>query len=253
MDKKTSKVVDAIRKVASETGTQDKVNLLASELNQRKIFSPRGATWTAKTLGNFLRTHPEARGSDTTTTPGPQPPRSGKSHTTTTDAARPEIPQSVASAPQGSALYGNTTSLLHGAASHSGTTTIPTRQPVNYHEDTTAAPQDEKPCTHTTGVVIPQLDNDTITTLLEMAKWWKEQGRGAQGMTLEPTQRAYFAGGRVNTGIRISKRLMRDALAKAKSKNEIVKTGGGLSPLVEYLFWRYLGFNPQYLSEETDA
>jgi len=256
--------------VVAEKGLHDKINLLANELNERKIFSPRGAKWGAKTLGNFLRGHPEARGSDTTTIPGPQPPRSRESHTTTTGeprttgardsdtttttAAQPDIPQSVAGAPQVQNPQGNTSGPSQGTVAHSGNTTIPDARPKEYHDTPTDAPQEEMPCIHTTGVVIPQLDNDTVATLLEMAEWWKEQKvAGVQGMTPEPTTRPYFSGEKVNTGIRINKRLLGDALTKARSEGEKIKTGGGLSPLIEHLFWRYLGFDPKYLREDSDA
>src|SRR5271157_4874507 len=103
-----------------------------------------------------------------------------------------------------------------------------------------------------------QLDVDTIATLKEIVVWWKAEGSkmAMQNVTWEseppkPTYRAVFPGGKdakANTGIRINKRLLNDALAKAKSPEEMIKTGGSLSPLIERLLWEYLEFDPKYLT-----
>ena len=104
----------------------------------------------------------------------------------------------------------------------------------------------------------PQFDPETIATLREVAAWWKTtSGAGVPvgGMerneaTAEPAYRPRFPGERKNTGIRINKLLLRDALKKAQTPGEAVKTGGGLSPLIERLLWQYLEFDPKYLSRE---
>src|SRR5271157_1086201 len=105
-----------------------------------------------------------------------------------------------------------------------------------------------------------QLDVDTIATLREIVAWWRAEGSkmAMQNVTWEseppePTYRAVFPGGKdakANTGIRINKRLLNDALAKAQTPEEMIKTGGSLSPLIERLLWEYLGFNPKYLSRD---
>ncbi len=105
-----------------------------------------------------------------------------------------------------------------------------------------------------------QLDVDTIATLKEIAQWWKSGGAkiAMRNVTWEeepsePTYRAVFPGGKdakANTGIRINKRLLNDALAKAQTPEEMIKTGGSLSPLIERLLWEYLEFDPKYLSKE---
>ncbi len=106
-----------------------------------------------------------------------------------------------------------------------------------------------RPETPNTGSQIPQLDAETVAVLREIVSWWK--ARGAETMTreetTEPAYRPNFPGTRRNTGIRINARLLQDALEKAQTPAESVKTGGGLSPLIERLLWQYLGFDPKYL------
>jgi hypothetical protein len=101
----------------------------------------------------------------------------------------------------------------------------------------------------------PKLDPDTIAALKEVAEWWKRTrggeipNRGVTGHeeTREPAYRPSFPGKRRNTGIRINERLRKAALGKAQIPKEAIKTGGGLSPLIEYLLWGYLGFDPKFL------
>ncbi|MGO9122426.1 MAG: hypothetical protein ACLQPD_33030 [Desulfomonilaceae bacterium] len=102
-----------------------------------------------------------------------------------------------------------------------------------------------------------QLDPDTIGILREVAQWWKVKGAKMamqnaswEGETAEPAYRPNFPGTRRNTGIRINARLLQDALEKAQTPAESVKTGGGLSPLIERLLWQYLGFDSKYLAVE---
>lgn len=117
-------------------------------------------------------------------------------------------------------------------------------------QDLPSAPQEQGPQHTTDG---PQLDPETAAALKEVVAWWKTT-KGAESVSVtgnreiqEPPYRPNFPGERKNTGLRVNKQLLQDALDKARTPQEAVKTGGGISPLVEYLLWQYLGFDPKYL------
>ncbi|MFH0826119.1 MAG: hypothetical protein V2B18_25490 [Pseudomonadota bacterium] len=95
-----------------------------------------------------------------------------------------------------------------------------------------------------------QLDEETLAAIQEIVKWWGTGGRAA--VTAVSTAKAInyrpvFPGKRKNTGVRINQKLLDDALAKARSPDESTRTGGGLSPLIEFLLWQYLGFGEKYV------
>ncbi len=205
MDKKTSKVIQQIRRVAAETSLQAKYAALAKELNRRGIKTSRGAQWSPQGLSNICNRHGLFKG----------------------DEVRPPVTLT----PQ---------------------TPTPEKQAQVKEHMSTPQPKLLEPESL-------QLDVDTIATLKEIAQWWKSGGAAmvVRNVTWEPepsepTYRAVFPGGKdakTNTGIRINKRLLNDALAKAQTPEEAIKTGGSLSPLVERLLWAYLGFDVKYLSK----
>jgi len=204
MDKRTSEVIQHIRKVAAETGLQGKYKALAGELNKLGIKTSRGSEWTPQGLSNICNRHDLFKGK--------AEPRPAALATQNTTFAKQAEPEERVNTPQPKLL-----------------------QPESL-----------------------QLDVDTIATLKEIVVWWKAEGSkmAMQNVTWEseppkPTYRAVFPGGKdakANTGIRINKRLLNDALAKAKSPEEMIKTGGSLSPLIERLLWEYLEFDPKYLT-----
>src|SRR5208337_4651870 len=74
-----------------------------------------------------------------------------------------------------------------------------------------------------------------LTELLD----WYETTKGEVILVRTPERRPLFRGEAKNTGIKISRDIMRRALEKASSERH--KTGRSLSKLVEYLLWCYIG------------
>lgn len=56
-DPNTPATIEAIRRVARESGKAGKWVALASELNKREIFSPQGAVWKGNSLSIFCKRH----------------------------------------------------------------------------------------------------------------------------------------------------------------------------------------------------
>ena len=211
MDKRTPEVKEKISRVAEETGTEGRYKALTEELNKRGITSPRGSKWQAQGLYNFCSRQGLFKDAPASKIGkgGPRPDALATQDTTPEKQAEPE--------------------------EHVSTPKPKLLQPESL-----------------------QLDIDTIATLKEIVAWWKTEGarmvtRNVTGESepSEPTYRATFPGGKeakTNTGIRINKRLLNDALAKARTPEEMIKTGGSLSPLIERLLWQYLKFDPKYLT-----
>ena len=93
----------------------------------------------------------------------------------------------------------------------------------------------------------PGLDEDDLKTLHEVIMAWRTRKGQMLNELFEPSHRPVFVGGKKNTGIRINEALLKDASEKAKTPGERNKTGGMVSPLIEYLLWSYLGFDPKYV------
>jgi hypothetical protein len=211
MDKKTSDIIQQIRKVAAETGLQGKHKALAEELNKRGIKTSRGVKWSPQGLANICNRHGLFKGEKESAPVEPVTPDTAPEEQTE--------PEEHVSTPQPKLL-----------------------EPESL-----------------------QLDVDTIATLKEIAQWWKSGGAAMVMRNVtwepepsEPTYRAIFPGGKdakgknlkKNTGIRVNLRLLEDAVAKAETPQERIKTGGSLSPLIERLLWQYLEFDPKYLTRD---
>jgi len=230
MDSRTPEVKEAILRVAEESGLQGKYRPLSEELNRRGITSPRGSTWTGQKLYNFsvrlglFQESPAARTDEKRGTAGAVvPPTTDATHTT-------DAPDIVP-----------------------GRNTTGAPQDGTQGKATADATQVES-CTSTTPA--PHLDPETIAVLKQVAEWWKAKGSEMvmRNVTyeMEPSEPAYrvsFPGQKRNTGLRVNSRLLDDALRKAQTSEEAIKTGGGLSPLIERLLWQYLEFDAKYLSK----
>jgi len=210
MDRKTSEVIESIRQVADQTGTWGKWKQLCEELNKRGIKTSRGKEWgptSLRQICNAYRLFEDASA---------QEPDEAKTQ-----------------------QYIDTTPVMPAET--------PEQEPIP--QSTTGAPQAER-----SALEVAQLDADTVAALKEVVVWWKSKGAemAMRNVTWEnepasPAYRPSFPGKRKNTGIRINEKLLKDALERAKTSTESVKTGGGISPLIEYLLWGYLGFDQRYL------
>jgi hypothetical protein len=85
----------------------------------------------------------------------------------------------------------------------------------------------------------PQLDPETISTLLDMAAWWQEH-KDKMLMPL-PLARPRFrrTKGGTTRSIRLEQAMIDKAIAKARKDPD--RTGGTFNTLVEVLLWEYLG------------
>ena len=86
---------------------------------------------------------------------------------------------------------------------------------------------------------------EEIAALREIISWYRDLP-AEESEPEPPKYRPAFPGPRDNTGIRINRKLHRGALAKAKVEGADVTGGGKLSALIEFLFWKYLNFDPKY-------
>ena len=97
----------------------------------------------------------------------------------------------------------------------------------------------------------PTLDVPDIVSLKELITWWRSQ-KAAPQLHGSPEYRPDFPGSRANTGIRIHSQMLKDACAKAKAEIPSLTSQGRISPLIEYLLWQFLGFDPKYLQEVNE-
>lgn len=128
----------------------------------------------------------------------------------------------------------------------------PTTGPV---DDTTVKGTEHLP-QDTGSVVKPteSLTDEEFRTIRDIVRWWTKDGEKiAERLTSVNVEnlvtRPAFPGYKANSGIRVKKKLMEDAVAKAKEPGELQRTGGNLSSLIETLLWAYLDHDKEYLQE----
>jgi hypothetical protein len=90
----------------------------------------------------------------------------------------------------------------------------------------------------------PELDEETVATLLEICEWWRGWKRKGD-LTVREARPIFQRGKTVTRSVRLDKRLL--AAAEAKARKERIATGGTFNALVELLLWEYLDRDPKYV------
>ena len=93
-----------------------------------------------------------------------------------------------------------------------------------------------------------ELDQGSLSELLAMLAWWKDNKERLSRPESPLALRPHFTHGKLKTKrIRMNERLWEDAQKVAKQQTEI--SGGTLSGLLEYLVWRHLGSQEKHVKK----